>query len=183
MGEEAAAMERRAFREILGYSIGGLLVFAVFPSAFYGLSLLVDPILGFALFSSGAARIAVAAALAAIGIPFAVSSLVLQKTIGKGGPLQGMNIDISPKTQRLVVSGPYKYTRNPMLFGAISMYSAFAVLLNSPGAMVAVALFTAFMLTFVKLTEEKRLLEDFGKEYEEYRARVSMFLPWPPRKR
>lgn len=155
----------------------------VFPSALYGLSRVLDSSLGFTLFSSAAARIAVAAVVAAIGIPFAISSLVFQNRIGKGGPLQVMSIEISPKTQRLVVTGPYKYTRNPMLFGAVSMYFAAAVLLNSPGAIVAVALFGAFMLAFVKLTEEKRLLGDFGKEYEEYRARVSMFIPWPPRRR
>jgi protein-S-isoprenylcysteine O-methyltransferase Ste14 len=176
-------MKESTLREILGYLMGGLLALAVFPSAFYGLSLVLDPILGFALFSNIVARIATAAALASIGVPFAISSLVFQNRIGKGGPLQAMNIGISPKTRHLVVIGPYKYTRNPMLFGAICLYLAFAVLLDSPGALVAVVLFSALMLTFVKLTEEKRLLEDFGEEYEKYRARVSMFIPWLPRDR
>jgi protein-S-isoprenylcysteine O-methyltransferase Ste14 len=174
-------MDKRTLREIVGYLVGGLLVLAVLPSMLYGLSLVFDSFFGFALFSSSAPRIAFAAALAAIGIPFAISSLVFQNKIGKGGPLQAMDIEISPKTKHLVVIGPYRYTRNPMLFGSICLYFAFAVLLDSPGAIIAVALFAAFMLVFVKLTEEKRLLEDFGKEYEEYRARVSMFIPWPPR--
>jgi protein-S-isoprenylcysteine O-methyltransferase Ste14 len=26
--------------------------------------------------------------------------------------------------------------------------------------------------------EEKRLLKDFGNQYEEYRETVSMFIPW-----
>ena len=34
------------------------------------------------------------------------------------------------------------------------------------------------MLIFVKLTEEPRLLKDFGTDYEDYRRRVSMLVPW-----
>jgi protein-S-isoprenylcysteine O-methyltransferase Ste14 len=34
----------------------------------------------------------------------------------------------------------------------------------------------------VKLSEEKRLIKDFGKSYEEYREKVSMFIPWIPKK-
>jgi protein-S-isoprenylcysteine O-methyltransferase Ste14 len=47
---------------------------------------------------------------------------------------------------------------------------------------IIVVLFMTFMLVFVKLSEEKRLLKDFGKSYEEYRRKVSMFLPWIPKK-
>jgi protein-S-isoprenylcysteine O-methyltransferase Ste14 len=85
---------------------------------------------------------------------------------------------VSPKTQNLVVTGPYKYTRNPMLFGACTYYYAVAVYCNSVIAVAAVVLFMTFMLIFVKLTEEPRLLKDFGNDYEEYRRRVSMFIPW-----
>jgi len=85
-----------------------------------------------------------------------------------------MNIGISPKTQYLVVIGAYRITHNPMLFGAICLNLAFALLLKPPVAVAAVALCAVCMQAFVKLTEEIRLLEDFGKEYENYRARVSI---------
>jgi len=58
-------------------------------------------------------------------------------------------IEVSPKTQNLVVTGPYKYTRNPMLFGACVYYYAVAIYLDSLIAIVAVALFMIFMLIFV----------------------------------
>lgn len=176
-------MKNRTLQQVFGYALGGALVLVVLPFAFYALSRAIDPVLGFALFSSDAARIAVAAALALIAVPFAVSSLVVQNAIGGGGPLEGANIEISPRTRHLVVVGPYRCTRNPMLFGAVSLYFAFAAFLNSPAALAAVVLFAVSMLIFVKLTEEKRLLKDFGEEYEKYRSRVSMFVPWPPRKR
>jgi protein-S-isoprenylcysteine O-methyltransferase Ste14 len=92
-------------------------------------------------------------------------------------------MEVSPKTQNLVVTGPYKYTRNPMLFGACVYYYAVAVYLNSVIAVALVALFMTCMLIFVKLTEEPRLLKDFGADYEEYRRRVSMFVPWMQKRR
>jgi len=92
------------------------------------------------------------------------------------------NIEISPKTKNLVVSGPYKYTRNPMLFGTFLMYLAFALFMNSITAVVLISAIFIFMLTVVVKMEEKRLLKDFGKQYEEYRKKVSMFIPWFQRK-
>jgi protein-S-isoprenylcysteine O-methyltransferase Ste14 len=36
---------------------------------------------------------------------------------------------------------------------------------------------------YLKQVEEKRLLKDFGDEYEKYRKRVSILVPLPPGKR
>jgi protein-S-isoprenylcysteine O-methyltransferase Ste14 len=117
------------------------------------------------------------------GLLFALWSGVVQNIVGRGGPLEVAGIEVSPKTQNLVVTGPYKYTRNPMLFGACVYYYAVAVYLNSVIAVAAVVLFMTFMLILVKLTEEPRLLKEFGKDYEEYRQRVSMFVPWTQKRR
>lgn len=128
------------------------------------------------------AQIVLVCILFLIGAIFGIWSIIVQNTIGEGGPLQIGNLEISPKTKNLVVTGPYKYTRNPMLFGACLIYFAFAVYLNSITAIIVVFFFMAFMLIFVKLSEEKRLLKDFGESYEDYRERVSMFIPWFPKK-
>jgi protein-S-isoprenylcysteine O-methyltransferase Ste14 len=122
--------------------------------------------------------VTVAVGLSVFGLLFALWSIVVQNRIGRGGPLEVAGMEVSPKTQNLVVTGPYKYTRNPMLFGACVYYYAVAVYLNSVIAVAIVALFMIFMLILVKLTEERRLLKDFGNDYEEYRQRVSMFVPW-----
>jgi protein-S-isoprenylcysteine O-methyltransferase Ste14 len=117
-----------------------------------------------------------------LGLIYAVWSLIIQNTIGKGGPAEIGNIEISPKTKNLVVSGPYKNTRNPMLFGTFLIYLAFALFINSITAFVLVCAIFVFMLTVVVKMEEKRLLKDFGNQYEEYRKKVSMFIPWFQRK-
>lgn len=174
---------KKELQQIIGYIIGGLLVLIIIPYGIYSASEYFDPMIGVKLFPVEQFRTAFAIVLFSIGFAFGIWSIVVQNTVGKGGPLQIGNIEISPKTQNLVVTGPYKYTRNPMLFGACLMYFAFAVYLNSVAAAIVVILFMIFMLVFVKLSEEKRLEKDFGKSYEEYRKSVSMFIPWVPKRK
>lgn len=101
--------------------------------------------------------------------------------MGKGGPLEISNIEISPKTKNLVVTGPYRYTRNPMLFGTFLIYLAFSVIINSITSILLVIIFAVFMLTVVVKKEEERLLKDFGAQYEQYRKKTSMIIPWFPK--
>ncbi len=162
--------------------MGGSFFLLALPLGIYALSRAVDGIFAVQLIPDAVARCAVSAALLACGLCFGLWSIVVQNRIGKGGPLEFMDVEISPKTHALVMTGPYRYTRNPMLFGTCAMYFAWAIFLNSINALCLAALFTAFMLVFVKLTEEKRLLREFGAEYAEYRKRVSMFIPWPAKK-
>jgi protein-S-isoprenylcysteine O-methyltransferase Ste14 len=69
-----------------------------------------------------------------------------------------------------------------MLFGTFLIYLAIALAINSITAVVLIGAIFIFMLTVVVKMEEKRLLKDFGKQYEEYRKKVSMFIPWFQRK-
>lgn len=173
---------KKDLQQLVGYLIGGLLVLMLIPFGIYSAAQKFDPMFESELFQVDRLRIALVGVLFVTGFTFGIWSIVVQNTIGKGGPVQIGNVNISPKTQNLVVTGPYKYTRNPMLFGACLMYFAFAAYLNSMTAVIAVMVFMIFMLCFVKLSEEKRLLKDFGKSYEEYRKNVSMFIPWFPKR-
>jgi len=174
-------LNRRALRYLLGYAIGGLLFLVVIPCGLYWLSRSFDHLAGVQLIPSDSLRVLVAVILGIFGLLFGIWSNVVQNTIGEGGPLEVAGLAVSPKTQHLVVTGPYCYTRNPMLFGACLIYYALAIYLDSIFALAAVTLFMSFMLILVKLTEEPRLLKDFGSDYEEYRQRVPMFIPWKPR--
>jgi len=173
---------KKETQQIVGYIVGGSLVLGIIPFVIYSAAKYFDPVLGAELLHAEEIRIPLAFVLILVGFIFGIWSIVLQNTIGEGGPVQFANIEISPKTQHLVVSGPYKYTRNPMLFGACMAYFGFSIYLNSITALIFVILFMTFMLVFVKFSEEKRLLKDFGKVYEEYREKVSMFIPWIPKK-
>jgi len=167
---------------ILGYIVGGLLVLVIVPSIIYLITSLIDNVYRVEIFRDPIIKWIIIIVLFIAGFTYGIWSLIVQNTVGEGGPVEIGNIEISPKTKNLVVSGPYKNTRNPMLFGAFLIYLAFAIIINSVTSVVIVCAIFVFMLTVVVKMEEKRLLKDFGDQYEEYRKKVSMFIPWFQRK-
>lgn len=169
-------------RMILGYIVGGLLVIILAPSIIYIITSLFDNVYRIEIIQKTIIRWSIIIILLVTGLMYGIWSVIIQNTIGQGGPLEIGNIEISPKTKKLVVSGPYKYTRNPMLFGTFLIYLAFALFINSITSVVLVGAIFVFMLTVVVKMEEKRLLKDFGDQYKEYRKTVSMFIPWCQRK-
>lgn len=174
---------KNAGRMILGYIIGGLLVIVIAPSVIYFVTIAVDKIYRIDIFQNQILQLTVASLLMVTGAVFGISSIIYQNVIGKGGPLEISNIEISPKTQYLVTSGPYRFTRNPMLFGTLLMYAAFALIINSVTALLLVIMLAVFMLTVVVKMEEARLLKDFGNQYEQYRNKTSMIIPWLPKRK
>jgi protein-S-isoprenylcysteine O-methyltransferase Ste14 len=98
-------------------------------------------------------------------------------TIGKGGPADGFNISISPRSKKLVTTGPYRYSRNPMVFGAFSLYTSLGIFLNSVICLIIILIFVFFIIYYLRLSEEKRLLKDFGDEYLDYKNKVPMIFP------
>lgn len=167
---------------ILGYIVGGLLVIVLAPSIIYIITSLFDNVDRIEIIQDTIIRWIIIVILLVIGLIYGIWSVIIQNTVGQGGPVEIGNIEISPKTKNLVVSGPYKNTRNPMLFGTFLLYLAFALFINSITSVVLVGAIFVFMLTVVVKMEEKRLLKDFGFQYEEYRKKVSMFIPWFQRK-
>jgi protein-S-isoprenylcysteine O-methyltransferase Ste14 len=92
-------------------------------------------------------------------------------TFGRGTPAP---ID-APK--KLVVRGLYRYIRNPMYVGVLTVILGWAVLFRAR-ALVFYALLvgTCFHL-FIVLYEERHLQKEFGAEYAAYRSRVGRWLP------
>lgn len=173
-------MTKRTLQYIVGYVVGGLLFMGVAPYGLFLISKILDQRLPLEWAPPLALRLAallLSIVLFVVGLIFAVSSNVYLRVQGEGGPAEFAGVEISPRTRHLVVRGPYRYTRNPMLFGACMVYYAAALFLHSIPAFGLAALFNIVMMVFVKLTEEKRLLRDFGGEYEAYRAKVPMFFP------
>jgi len=78
--------------------------------------------------------------------------------------------------QRLVVSGPYRYTRNPMYIAVAMILAGWAVLYGS-AALLVYALLTgiAFQLRVV-FGEEPRLARAFGAAWASYRGQTKRWL-------
>jgi len=77
---------------------------------------------------------------------------------------------------KLVTSGPYRFTRNPMYVGLVLAYLGEAALLKQVWPVVVLPFTVAYLHWTVIPVEEGRLVEAFHDEYEEYRARVRRWL-------
>ena len=87
-------------------------------------------------------------------------------------------------TSRLVVRGPYRYVRHPMIGGVASILLGEAVLLGSPPLLAWFAIAVGANAIYLPLVEERSLARRFGEEWETYRANVPCFVPrltpWNP---
>jgi protein-S-isoprenylcysteine O-methyltransferase Ste14 len=88
-------------------------------------------------------------------------------------------------TRKLVVLGPYRYVRNPMITGVLLVLLGEAALFGSPWILAWAAAFFAINAVWFPLVEEPGLMERFGREYDDYQRAVPRWLPrrrpWTPR--
>jgi len=93
-----------------------------------------------------------------------------RKTRGGGGP------GLQRPPDQLVTTGIYAYTRNPMYLGHNIFLLGLALSLQSwLAAIIVVA--NAIWFHYRVLGDEKRLVEQFGQPYIDYRARVKRWIP------
>ena len=77
---------------------------------------------------------------------------------------------------KLVISGPYRFSRNPMYLGLIFAYVGEAGLLTQVWPLLVLPFGVAYVNGVVIPVEAAQLKEDFGNEYEQYRARVRRWI-------
>lgn len=87
---------------------------------------------------------------------------VLFVGIGEGTPHP-----FAAKTKHLVIAGPYRYVRNPMMYGVGTLLVGSALWIGSIGLWLAFAFFVLFISLFVPFYEERDMERRFGEEYRE----------------
>ncbi len=90
---------------------------------------------------------------------------------GRGTPAP---ID-APK--KLVVKGLYRYVRNPMYVGVLSLILGWATMYNSYELLKYAILMWVIFYMVVLIYEEPMLKRQFGESYERYRKSVRRWLP------
>jgi protein-S-isoprenylcysteine O-methyltransferase Ste14 len=89
----------------------------------------------------------------------------------------GSTLPLVP-AQRLVVNGPYAYTRNPILFGYIFFLTGLGVLFHSFLFTFAFTpIWVLLNVFYVMLVEEKELKMKFGEDYARYRSGTPLLFP------
>ena len=79
--------------------------------------------------------------------------------------------------RRLVAVGPYRYLRNPMITGVVTMLLGETLFLGSRVVGIWAATFIAINQTYFLLSEEPGLERRFGAAYVEYKAAVPRWIP------
>jgi len=165
-------------RFITGYLIG-VTLFAIFiPYILILVSEKLDPSVNVHLINHFSIRLWVSLPVFCLGLLFAVWSNISLFFVGKGGPTDVFNVAISPRSLKLVVTGPYRFSRNPMVFGAMCIYFSIAVFINSFTDLIFLVVLIPLIILYLKKTEEKRLTRDFGDEFLRYKASVAMVVPF-----
>jgi protein-S-isoprenylcysteine O-methyltransferase Ste14 len=113
-----------------------------------------------------------------VGLTLFVSSLRRFATEGEG--------TLAPwdPPRRLVVRGPYRYVRNPMISGVVFVLFGEALLLVSVAHLMWALAFLVVNLIYIPLLEEPQLKRRFREEYVAYCRHVPRLVPrmrpWTP---
>ncbi|MCI3274122.1 methyltransferase family protein [Streptomyces cylindrosporus] len=116
-------------------------------------------------------------------VPLVAGAAVILVAFGRFA-LEGLGTPapIAPPV-RLVVTGPYRYVRNPIYLAVAAVLCGQALLLARPVVFVYCACVLPVMWAFVRWYEEPGLVRRFGADYERYRRAVPGWWPrgrpWP----
>jgi len=120
----------------------------------------------------------VGALLVAAGLAMWARTVLLFASYGEG--------TLAPwePTQNLVVRGPYRYVRNPMITAVIAILLGEAAIYGSLAVLAWALAFFGLNVTYIPLVEERALEERFGESYREYKKNVPRWIPrlrpWQP---
>lgn len=81
------------------------------------------------------------------------------------------------QTNKLVVSGPYRFVRNPMAVAGISQGLAIALIFQSVALLIYSLLGALVWHLVVRPFEEADMVTRFGESYLEYRSKVACWIP------
>ncbi len=121
------------------------------------------------------------AQLAGVAIVLAGGALALWCVVTFGTLGRGTPVPFDPPRE-LVVRGPYRYVRNPMVLGTGVLLAGVALFFGSWPLLGYALVFLLAIGLFIRLYEEPRLQRTFGQEYDDYCRSVRRWLPGRPRR-
>jgi len=108
-----------------------------------------------------------------ISVPFVLLGVWLLINSVKG---LSRRVSETHRPEKVVATGIYAVVRHPQHLGWLSTHVGFTFLLSALYSL----LFTPFLvglLYLISRKEEEELTREFGREYEEYKRKVPMFIP------
>jgi protein-S-isoprenylcysteine O-methyltransferase Ste14 len=112
------------------------------------------------------------------GLPFLIWGYAQYRIVGRyriylagGGP--GM----ATLPKRIVVQGPYRYTRNPMYLGHLIFMAGLALTFWLSWFALILLMLRAAWFQYRVMGDEARLAATFGADYDAYRKQVKRWVP------
>lgn len=109
--------------------------------------------------------------LTVLGLALALWTILDQLLRARGTPLPVM------ATKVLLVTGPFRYCRNPMSLGAITAYLGISFVAGSWTSIGLVVIFSGLLLLYLKIVEERELQTRFGQAYRDYKSETPFIVP------
>ena len=135
---------------------------------FFGFGLILQQLLPFSVQPLVPARVVALFFLAGGVLLVGWSNLLFRRT-------HTSLVPIKPSTA-LVVSGPYRLTRNPMYLGLLFGYIAVGLWLNLTWVLILVPLVVLAVQRLAIVKEERYLDRKFGEAYRQYRVQTRRWI-------
>ena len=157
-------------KDRVGPIVGSIVFFAIAPGTVAGA--IPYAITGWQTSTSTVPAIRVLGGLIlAAGLALVIDCIARFALQGRGTPAP-----VAP-TEYLVLSGAYRYVRNPMYVAVLSIIAGQALFFGSTRLMAYAAVVWLTFHLFVRLYEEPTLRARYGASYERYCERVRRW--WP----
>ena len=110
--------------------------------------------------------------------PFIIAGLPIALA---GAILRALAASVIRKNSVLTTTGPYAWTRNPMVLASLTLLVSLGIWYQSTLFVAwGLVLVSPALLFFVKVYEERELEIRFGTSYLEYKARTPFLFPRRP---
>jgi len=111
---------------------------------------------------------------------FGIIIIVLGFSLSLGSGIFFRKLGTNPRpgsrANLIVTKGPFKYTRNPMYLGLITMLIGISILLGTWSPLIVIPILFIILHTQFVLREEKLMEEWFGESYVEYKSKTPRWL-------
>lgn len=119
----------------------------------------------------------VSSAIALVGgLLFLLSGIVLAASAARLFSKAKTGIVPFSESTKLVVSGAYRFTRNPMYLGMFFCLIGVTLLVNNVLGLLVLLLFFFIIRQKFVLKEEVQMLETFGDDYAQFKARIRRWI-------
>lgn len=121
-------------------------------------------------------RFLVRALAVPLGTPLILGALIVGLLAAREMAAADTPLDVRKATTRIVTTGVFQKSRNPIYLGMVLLCAGIAFLMNSLWLLVIVPVLAAILQKGVIEPEETYLERRFGEDYLRYKAKVRRWL-------